>query len=50
MKVFRNDRGKIANMVFETDNKIPESVLENINNIPDIERLTYISPVKEGEA
>ncbi len=50
MKVFRNDRGKIANMVFETDNKIPSEVLENIKKIPDIERLTYISPVKDGEA
>ncbi|WP_040210301.1 L-serine ammonia-lyase, iron-sulfur-dependent subunit beta [Clostridium polynesiense] len=50
MKVFRNHRGTIATMVFETDHSIPEEVLSKINSISEIARVTYISPVKDGEA
>ena len=50
MKVFRHHRGDIATMVFETDENISKAVLDCITGIDDVKRVTYISPVKEGEA
>lgn len=49
MRVFRSHRGETATMVFETDNKIPNDIIEQILSIRDVERATYIGPVKEGE-
>ena len=50
MKVFRHHRGDTATMVFETDDNIPQALLDCITGIMDVKSVTYISPVKEGEA
>lgn len=45
MKVFRKSRGKIAVMVVETDNPIPEEAVNYISKIKDIEKVILINPV-----
>ena len=50
MKVFRNHRGHSATMVFEMDDNVSKDVLEGITELKNVERVTYISPVKEDEA
>lgn len=49
MKVFRNQRGKAATMIFEVDNQVEDFLLEEIKNIEHISKVTRISPLKEGE-
>ena len=49
MRVFRSHRGESATMVFETDHKIPDDIVEQIRSIQGVERATYIGPIKEGE-
>ncbi|NLK95697.1 MAG: L-serine ammonia-lyase, iron-sulfur-dependent, subunit beta [Clostridiales bacterium] len=49
MKVFRNDKGKDATMVFEVDNHIPDVVLKEIGNLDIINRVIKINTIGEGE-
>ena len=49
MKVFRTVKGSSANMIFETDNEIPENIVEAILAVENIEKVKVINPVKEGE-
>ncbi|MGG7178020.1 L-serine ammonia-lyase, iron-sulfur-dependent subunit beta [Clostridium paraputrificum] len=49
MKVFRKQKGKGATMVFEVDNKITESIVDQIKNIESISRVISINPVTEEE-
>lgn len=49
MKVFRTTKGSSANMIFETDNEIPENIIEAILALKNIESVRVINPVKEGE-
>lgn len=49
MKVFRTVKGSSANMIFETDNEIPENIVEAILALENIEKVKVINPVKEGE-
>ena len=48
LKVYRSKKGKSASMIFEMDNTIPETIVEEIKEINDIESVTIISPIKEG--
>lgn len=49
MKVFRNQKGKNATMVFEVDHTIATEVIEKIKEIESIRRVIIINPVKDGE-
>jgi L-serine dehydratase len=49
MKVFRNQKGKDATMVFEVDYRVEKSIIERIESIDSISRVISINPVKEGE-
>lgn len=49
MKVFRNQKGKNATMVFEVDHSISNEVIEKIKEIESIRRVIRINPVKDGE-
>ncbi|MBD7910296.1 L-serine ammonia-lyase, iron-sulfur-dependent subunit beta [Clostridium cibarium] len=49
MKVFRNQKGKDATMVFEVDYRVEKNVIEKIESIDSISRVISIHPVKEGE-
>lgn len=49
MKVFRNQRGKEANMIFEVDNKISDEILNQIKSLESVRNVVSISPAKEGE-
>ena len=48
-KVFRNQKGKEANMVFEVDNKISDTVIEEIKKIDGINKVIMINPIEDGE-
>ncbi|MBU5316005.1 L-serine ammonia-lyase, iron-sulfur-dependent subunit beta [Clostridium bornimense] len=48
LKVYRSKKGKSASMIFEMDNTIPETIVEEIKEINDIESVTIINPIKEG--
>lgn len=49
MKVFRNQKGKEATMVFEVDHEIAKDILVRIKEIDSIEKVIVINPVKDGE-
>ncbi|MGL5086897.1 MAG: L-serine ammonia-lyase, iron-sulfur-dependent subunit beta [Clostridium sp.] len=49
MKVFRNQKGKEATMVFEVDHEIDKDILDRIKRIDSIEKVIVINPVKDGE-
>ncbi|MGL5354238.1 MAG: L-serine ammonia-lyase, iron-sulfur-dependent subunit beta [Clostridium sp.] len=49
MKVFRNQKGKEATMVFEVDHEIAKAILDRIKEIDSIEKVIVINPVKDGE-
>ncbi|MDD6794311.1 MAG: L-serine ammonia-lyase, iron-sulfur-dependent subunit beta [Clostridiaceae bacterium] len=49
MKVFRSQKGKEANMVFEVDHKLDEEIIEEICNIDSIKKVININPVTEDE-
>lgn len=49
MKVFRNQRGKEATMVFEVDHEISSNMIDNIKEIDAIKSVIVINPVKDGE-
>ncbi|KEI00485.1 L-serine ammonia-lyase, iron-sulfur-dependent, subunit beta [Clostridium botulinum] len=48
MKVYR-DALSTATMALETDNIIPEEIIEKIKKIPEIKKLRVINPIIEGE-
>lgn len=45
MKVFRQSRGKLASMILETDNIIPQELLKSILQISEIKDAKIINPV-----
>lgn len=49
MKVFRDQKGKDATMVFEIDHTISDEAIEKIKEIESIRRVIRINPVKDGE-
>lgn len=49
MKVFRNQKGKNATMVFEVDHAITDEIIDKIKEIESIRRVIKINPVKEEE-
>lgn len=49
MKVFRNSKGSLAAMVFETDSRISERVREKIERLLYVMSIRIINPAEEGE-
>ena len=49
MKVFRSQKGREATMIFETDVKIGDTVIDEIESIEYISKVININPVKEDE-
>ena len=49
MKVFRNQKGKNATMVFEVDHEITAEIIGNIKAIEGINKVIMINPIKDGE-
>lgn len=47
MKVFRNQKGKNATMVFEVDHEITAEIIGNIKAIEGINKVIMINPIKE---
>lgn len=45
MKVFRQSRGKLASMILETDDTIPQELLKSILQTPEMEDAIIINPV-----
>lgn len=45
MKVFRQSRGKLASMILETDDSIPQELLKSILQTPEMEDAIIINPV-----
>ncbi|WP_055666844.1 L-serine ammonia-lyase, iron-sulfur-dependent subunit beta [Desnuesiella massiliensis] len=48
MKVFRSTKGYQATMIFETDNPVPEDIIEKIKSVGYISSIRIINPVMEG--
>ncbi|MPQ43309.1 L-serine ammonia-lyase, iron-sulfur-dependent subunit beta [Clostridium tarantellae] len=46
MKVFRTEKGKVAEMVFETDTSLNEDIINKIKKVPLVEKVINIEPVK----
>lgn len=49
MKVFRNQKGQEATMIFEMDNKVSNETIEKIKKLERVYKVILISPAKEGE-
>lgn len=49
MKVFRNQKGKDATMVFEVDHEVTCELIDKIKTIECINRVIMINPIKDGE-
>ncbi|MCY6371292.1 L-serine ammonia-lyase, iron-sulfur-dependent subunit beta [Clostridium ganghwense] len=49
MKVYRTSKGSTAAMGLETDNIIPDDVIEKIKAIPEIYSIKVINPIMEGD-
>lgn len=49
MKVYRNSKGLEATMAIESDNIIPNHIIEKIKAIPEIKNIKVINPIIEGE-
>lgn len=49
MRVFRNQKGKDATMIFEMDNKVSKKAIKEIEKLELVHRVISISPAKEGE-
>jgi L-serine dehydratase len=47
MKVYRSSKGEMATMIFETDNAVPENVVNEISKLPHISSIRVISPISE---
>lgn len=48
MKVFREEKGKEATMVFEVDSTLPSDIREKIKLVSAVKKVITINPVKEG--
>jgi len=48
MRVYRNERGKMATMALETDNSISEKAMDLVKEIEEIENVKFINPIVEG--
>ena len=49
MKVFRNQKGKDATMVFEVDHEVTSEIIGNVKAINGINKVIMINPIKDGE-
>lgn len=49
LKVYRSEKGSMATMIFETDNRITENIVARINELASVENIKYINPISEGE-
>ena len=49
MKVFRNQKGKDATMVFEVDHEVTPEIIGNVKAIEGINKVIMINPIKDGE-
>lgn len=47
MKVYRSDKGSKATMIFETDNKVTEKIVEKISKLAHISNIRIINPITE---
>lgn len=48
MRVYRNEKGKMATMALETDSMITEEAMEKIRKIEEIDSVKFINPIMEG--
>ena len=48
MRVYRNEKGKMANMALETDSIITEEAMKRIKKIGEIDNVKFINPIVEG--
>lgn len=48
MRVYRNEKGKMANMTLETDSIITEDAMNKIRKITEIDNVKFINPIVEG--
>ncbi len=48
MRVYRNEKGKMANMALETDSIITEEAMNRIKKIVEINNVKFINPIVEG--
>jgi L-serine dehydratase len=48
MKVYRSSKGAMATMIFETDNVVPDSLVEEISKLTNINSIRVISPISEA--
>lgn len=49
MKVFRNQKGKDATMVFEVDHEVTLEIIDKIKMVECINNVIMINPIKDGE-
>ena len=49
LKVYRKSKGFTAAMIFETDEIIPEDVIEKIEDVGNIDSIRCVNPVTEGK-
>ena len=49
MKVFRNQKGKDATMVFEVDHEVTSEIIGNLKAIEGINKVIMFNPIKDGE-
>ena len=49
MKVFRNQKGRDATMVFEVDHEVTAEIIGNVKAIEGINKVIMINPIKDGE-
>ena len=48
MRVYRNEKGKMATMALETDSMITKEAMERIRKIGEIDSVKFINPIVEG--
>ena len=49
MKVFRNQKGRDATMVFEVDHEVTSEIIGNVKAIEGINKVIMINPIKDCE-
>ena len=49
MKVFINQKGRDATMVFEVDHEVTAEIIGNVKAIEGINKVIMINPIKDGE-
>lgn len=49
MKVFRNQKGRDATMVFEVDHEVTQELIGNVKAIEGVNKVIMINPIKDGE-